>query len=250
LKIITVGSFKGGTAKTSVSLHLGSALAKFHKKKVLLVDLDSQANLTSGLGFDPDEQDSMACVFQKEKKIEEIILKTYLKNLFLAPADTFLERIELTGILASDRYSHERLKEIISSLEYDYIIIDTPPSLCWLTESSLIASCYTLICATPEFYSVKGLQKLSVFIQSISKRHFLSVLGVALSFWHPRGKNNEDFRSVIEKTFPEKLLKTKIRRDIAISEASIFGKPIFETAKKSRAYNDYRDLTKEILKRM
>lgn len=250
MKIITVSSFKGGTAKTSVCLHFGAALAKFHKKKVLLIDLDSQANLTYGLGFDPDEQDSMAPVLQKEKKIEDIILKTDLKNLFLAPADAWLERTEVTGSLASDRYSHERLKDIISQLPYDYILIDTPPSLCWLTESSLIASSQTLICATPEFYSVKGLQKLSEFIKNISKRHSLEVLGIALSFWHPRGKNNQEFHNVIEETFPEKLLQTKIRRDIAISEAAIHGRSVFETAKKSRAYKDYRNLAKEILLRM
>ena len=88
-----------------------------------------------------------------------------MKNLDLIPADTWLERVEVTGPLAADRYSHERLKEILKPLTYDTIIIDTPPSLCWLTESALIASHYSLVCATPEFYSVKGLQRLSQFMQ-------------------------------------------------------------------------------------
>ncbi len=183
---IAVSSFKGGTAKTSTSLHLGAALAKFHQQKVLLIDFDAQANLTAGLGYDPDAQDSIASVLQGTKDIHEVILPSGIANLDLIPADTYLERVEVRGALAADRYSHERLKQILNLLQYDTIIIDTPPSLCWLTESSLIAADYSLVCVSPEFYSVKGLQRLSEFMQSIADRHSLQVLGVALSFWNPR----------------------------------------------------------------
>ncbi len=227
MDIVATSSFKGGTAKTSTSLHIGAALVKFHKKKVLLIDFDAQANLSTGLGFDPDEQDSMAPVLQGEKNIEEVILNTCIPNLDIIPADTWLERVEVTGALASDRYSHERLKEILKPLQYDFIFIDTPPSLCWLTESALIAANYCLICATPDFYSIKGLQRLALFMNNISDRHALKVLGVSLSFWNKRGKSNDVFLEVIEQTFPDKLLKAKIRRDITISEASIYGNPIF-----------------------
>jgi chromosome partitioning protein len=250
MKRITISSFKGGTAKTSTSLHLATALAKFHKHKVLLIDFDAQANLTAGLGYDPDAQDSMASVLQGTKTIEEVILHTNVPNLHLIPADTWLERVEVTGALAADRYSHERLKEVLRPLKYDTIIIDTPPSLCWLTESALIASHYSLVCATPEFYSVKGLQRLATFISNIGDRHSLDVLGVALSFWNPRGKSNKTFLDVIESTFPGKLLETKIRRDISVAEASVYGKSVFETAPKSRATEDYLSLTKEVLKRL
>lgn len=250
MKTITVSSFKGGTAKTSTSLHLGAALAKFHKQKVLLIDFDAQANLTTGLGFDPDSHDSLAPVLQGNKKIEEVILETGIKNLSIIPADTWLERVEVTGALAADRYSHERLKEILSTLDYDVVIIDTPPSLCWLTESALIASQYSLVCATPEFYSVKGLQRLAFFMENISQRHPFSVVGVALSFWNPRGKSNQTFLEVIESTFPGKVLENKVRRDISVSEASVYGKPIFETAPASRAAEDYVALTEELIKRM
>ncbi len=249
MNIIAITSFKGGTAKTSTCLHVGSALSLFHNKKVLLIDFDAQANLTTGLGFDPDEQDSMAVVLQGEKKVEDVILKTSIPNLYIVPADAWLERVEVTGNLAVDRYSHERLKEIIKNLNYDYIFIDTPPSICWLTESALIAANTSLICATPEFYSVKGLQRLAIFINNISERHKLSVLGIALSFWFPRGKSNNDFQKVIEESFPGKLLDSKIRRDIAVSEATIYGKPVFETAPKSRASEDYRALTLELLEK-
>lgn len=250
MKKITVSSFKGGTAKTSTSLHLGAAFAKFFNKKVLLIDFDAQANLTTGLGFDPDEFDSLASVLQGTKKVQDVVLKTDVKNLDLIPADTWLERVETTDKLAQDRYSHERLKEIISRLDYDIVIIDTPPSLCWLTESAMIASDYCLVCATPEFYSVKGLQRLSSFMDQISKRHPFQVLGVALSFWNARGKSNDTFLSVIEETFPGKVLSTKIRRDVSVSEASVHGKPIFEIAPKTRAAEDYHDLAEELLVRL
>ncbi len=250
MKVISVSSFKGGTAKTSTSLHIGSALSLFHNKRTLLIDFDAQANLTTGLGFDPDEQDSMAPVLQGEKAIQEVILKTCIPNMDIIPADTWLERVEVSGSLAADRYSHERLKEILRDLPYDVVLIDTPPSLCWLTESSLIAANYSLVCATPEFYSVKGLQRLSLFINNISERHGTKVLGVALSFWNRRGKSNEAFLKVIEQTFPGKLLQAKIRRDIAVSEATIYGKPIFETAPSARASSDYIALTAEILTRI
>jgi chromosome partitioning protein len=247
---IAISSFKGGTAKTSTSLHLGAAFAKFHKKKVLLIDFDAQANLTTGLGFDPDENDSMANVLQGHKELKEVIQKTSIKNLDIVPADTWLERVEVTGQLAADRYSHERLRDILKDAPYDLIIIDTPPSLCWLTESALIAADHSLVCATPEFYSVKGLERLAQFMESISQRHPLNILGVVLSFWNPRGKSNDAFLDVIESTFPKKLLNSKVRRDITVSEASVFGKPVFEVDPKARASEDYIAVSKELLSRM
>lgn len=250
MDVIAISSFKGGTAKTSTAIHLGCALAKFHKKRVLLIDFDAQANLTTGLGFDPDENDSLAAVLQGEKGINEVLLNTEIKNLDLIPADTWLERVEVTGELAKDRYSHERLKNVLQDLPYDTIIIDTPPSLSWLTESALIAANHTLICATTEFYSVKGLTRLSQFIETIGKRHPINVLGVLLSFWNARGKSNEAFLQVVEQTFPGKLLEAKIRRDISVSEASIFGKPVFETAPLSRASQDFLSAAKELTKRI
>lgn len=250
MTVISVSSFKGGTAKTSTSLHIGAALCKYHNKSVLLIDFDAQANLTTGLGFDPDEQDSMAPVLQGEKSLQDVIIKTCIPKMDIVPADTWLERVEVSGSLAADRYSHERLRDILRGLSYDFIFIDTPPSLCWLTESALIASQYSLVCATPEFYSVKGLQRLSLFINNISERHATKVLGVILSFWNPRGKSNEAFLKVIEQTFPGKLLNAKVRRDIAVSEATIYGKPIFETAPNTRASQDYLGLAAELLTRI
>jgi len=247
---ITVSSFKGGTAKTSTALHLGAALSKFHKKRVLLIDFDAQANLSMGLGFDPDSCDSMAPVLQGTKSLKDVIKKSSVKGLDIVPADTWLERVEVSGPLASDRYSHEKLKQVLDGVDYDFVIIDTPPSLCWLTESALIAATSSLICATPEFYSIKGLERLSQFMNTISERHPMKILGVILSFWNQRGKNNESFLKIIDSAFPGKCFETKIRKDIKVTEASIHGKPLFDIspyAKVSRAAEDYRNLAKELL---
>lgn len=250
MQTIAICSFKGGTAKTSTALHIGAALTKFHRKKILLIDFDAQANLTTGFGFDPDENDSLAQVLQGNKLIENVVLKTPLKGLDLIPADTWLERVEVTGALAADRYSHEKLRDCLQGLSYDFIIIDTPPSLCWLTESALIAAQHALVCTTPEFYSIKGLERLGQFIGSIDQRHPLNILGVILSFWNSRGKSNQAFLDVVERTFPGKVFQNMIRRDIAISEASIYGKPVFDTEPKSRAGMDYKALAKEMLSRL
>jgi chromosome partitioning protein len=250
MQTIAISSFKGGTAKTSTALHIGAALSKYHKKKVLLIDFDAQANLTTGLGFDPDENDSLAPVLQGQKTFADVIRSTNIPSLDLIPADTWLERIEVTGALAADRYSHEKLRDLLSPLKYDFVIIDTPPSLCWLTESALIAAHHTLVCVTPEFYSVKGLERLGQFMESIGQRHPLNILGVVLSFWNQRGKSNQAFLDIIEQTFPQKMFEQKIRRDISVSEASIFGKPVFDTEPESRAAEDYVAITGEILKRL
>jgi len=250
MKVISVCSFKGGTAKTSITLNLGASLAAQHGKRVLLIDFDAQANLTAGLGFDPDNHDSLASVLQDKKSTDEVIVKTPIENLDLIPADTWLERVEVTGVLASDRYSHEKLKKVIEKLDYDFVMIDTPPSLCWLTESALIAATHALVCATPEFYSIKGLQRLSYFMHYISERHPFELIGVVLSFWNARGKSNEGFINVVNETFPEKLLQTKIRRDIAVSEAAIHGKPVFEMRPNSRAAEDFTSLTREVLNQL
>src|SRR5690606_10200264 len=115
---------------------------------------------------------------------------------------------------------------------------------------ALIAAQHTLVCSTPEFYSIKGLERLSQFVESIGQRHPLNVLGVVLSFWNQRGKSNSAFLDVVQRTFPDKAFKHKVRRDISVSEASSYGKPIFETSPASRAAQDFSALTKEILKRL
>lgn len=221
-----------------------------HRQRALLIDFDAQANLTSGLGFDCDSIDSMAVVLRGEKEIDQVIRSTKVPGLDLIAADTWLERIELMSPLASDRYAHERLKHLIAPLDYDWVLIDTPPSLNWLTESALIAAHFVIVSATAEFYSVKGLERLSHFLKAIDKRHPLRLLGVLLSFWNPRGKNNAAFLQLIEQNFPSGIFQARIRKDRAVAEAAILGEPVFASFPKCRASEDFAQLAREVLSRV
>jgi len=249
MHIITLCSFKGGTAKTSTALSVGACLAKFHKKKVLLVDFDSQANLSIGLGIGPDSEKTMVPVLQEKGDVRDMVHPTNIPGLFLIPANAYLDGIERTPQIGSDPYAHERLRRALVPLneEYDFCFIDTPPSLGWLTQSAFFASHYNLICAIPEAYSVIALRRLKEFQESIQKYHPIDVLGVVLTFWDERGAVNKTIIEEIEGSFPHKLLKSKVRRDISVSRAVFQGCPVIDFASEGRAAEDYRELTKEIL---
>lgn len=251
MSIITFCSFKGGTAKTSTALHLGACLAKYHKKKVLLIDFDAQANLSTGVGIEFDCIDAMPLVLKGEKELSTIIRKTCIKGLDIAPANVFLDGIEATSPLAMDLYSHERLRKVLKTCEssYDFVFIDTPPSLGWLTQSAFFASGYTILCVTPEPYSMLGLNRLREYHNTIRENHPLTCLGVLISFWDKLGSANKTYLEAIAASFPGKVFESKIRRDIAISKAIFQGKPVILTHQDARASQDYRALAKEFLAR-
>lgn len=249
MKAIVLCGFKGGTSRTSTCLHLGSFLAKFYKKKVLLIDFDSQANLSTGLGFGTDNLETMVPVLQGKKDIRDVIKKTRVNNLFLIPANTYLDQIESTAPLVSDPYAHERLRKAIRPLDFDFCFIDIPPSLGWLCQSAFYASHHSLICSVPEPYSVLALNRLQKYHDAINKNHTLTVFGILLSMWDERGATNEAFLNGIEEVFPGKVFTTKIRRDVAVNRAILKGLPVFETQPKCRAAEDYASLAKEFLLR-
>jgi chromosome partitioning protein len=246
---ITLCSFKGGTAKTSTALSVGACLAKYHKKRVLLVDFDSQANLSIGLGVGPDSEKTMVPVLQERGKIQDMVRETNIKNLFLIPANAYLDGIERTPQIGSDPYAHERLRRSLALLEkdFDFCFIDTPPSLGWLTQSAFFASNYNLICAIPEAYSVIALRRLKEFQESIQKYHSIDVLGIVLTFWDERGAVNSTILNEINASFPDKLLTSRIRRDVSVSRAVFQGQPVIDFASDGRAAEDYRALTEELL---
>ena len=248
---ITFSSFKGGTSKTSTALHLGSCLAKLHKKKVLLVDFDPQANLSIGLGVGPDSENTIVAVLQDQKTLNEVIVETCVPGLFLVPANAYLDGIEKMLPLANNPYSQEKLREVLETVkgDYDFCFIDTPPSLGWLTQSAFFASQHNLVCAIPEAYSVLALRRLKDFQDSIRKRHTIDVLGVLLSFWDERGAVNQTFLDEIDSSFPGKTFESKIRRDMAVSRAVLKGEPVIITDPNSRAALDYQSLTRELLAR-
>lgn len=249
MKTIVVCGFKGGTARTSTTLHLGAALAKFHKQKVLLIDFDPQANLSTGLGCGTDELETMVPVLQQLNTIDEVIRKTSIEGLDLIVANTYLDQVESTSPLVSDPYAHERLRKSLKDLDYDFCFIDIPPSLGWLCQSAFFASQYSLICSVPEPYSVLALQRLAKYHQAINENHKIEVIGVLLSLWDERGATNKAYTDGIEEEFPDKLFKVKVRKDIAVNRAILEGRSVFETAKTSRVSKDYQELAKEFMSR-
>lgn len=249
---ITMASFKGGTAKSSASLHVASAFSLFHKKRCLLIDFDPQANLSSSLGFSTDDLLTMVPVLQDEKNITEVIKSTRIPKMDIITANTFLDQIEATNPLIGDPYAHERLRVNLKdvSTKYDFCFIDIPPSLNWLCRSAFYAADYSFICAIPEPFSVLAMQRLSKYHVSINRNHQINVLGILLSFWDKRSSINNALIQGIEMAFSGKIFNTKVRRDKAIPKAVLDGKPVFLTEKTSRASKDYQALAKEVLKKI
>lgn len=249
MQTIVFCSFKGGTAKTSTVLHLGAALAKYHDKKVLLIDFDPQADLSTGLGFGTDNDDTMVPVLQGEKKIEEVIQETSVPGLFLITGNTYLDMIESTAPLVSDPYAHERLRKALKPLRYDFCFIDIPPSFGWLCQTAFYAANHSIICAVPQPYSVMALRRLAKYHDAINENHPINLLGVLFSMWDDRGATNKAFLEGVENVFPVKIFSTKIRKDIAVDRAILEGQPVFETNPNSRVVEDYQGLAEEFLQR-
>jgi len=249
---ITTASFKGGTGKTSITLHLAAALSLFHGKKCLLIDSDPQANLSSALGFSPDNLNALPKVLQEEKQIKEVVNGTAIANVDIVLANTYLDQIELMAPLANDSYSHERLREALLFVqkEYDFCFIDIPPSLNWLCRSAFYASNYSIIAAEPEPFSILAMERLAKYHETINKHHKLDVLGVVLSMWDERGSINSAIIEGIEVSFPGKIFDVKIRRDKSIPRAVLDGKPVFFTDKNSRAGDDYTNLVNEVIHKL
>ena len=247
MKTTVLNSFKGGTAKTSTTLHLGAALVKFHKKRVLLIDFDSQANLSTGLGIGCDSLDTMVPVLQGEKRIREVIKETCLPGLFLIAGNTYLDGVESTSPITQDPYSHERLRKSLKSLDFDYCLIDVPPSLSWLTQSAYFASDFSLLSITPEPYSVLALHRLAKFHTMINEHHPIKLMGILLSLWDQRTSINQVFAEGIEELYPQMLFDTRVRRDVSVSKAILQGKSVFDAYPKSRVVEDYKSLTIEFL---
>lgn len=217
----------------------------------MLVDFDSQANLSIGLGFGPDDMNTIVPVLQEQGDIKDVIQKTSIKGLYLIPSNAYLDGVERTPQLGNDPYAHERLRRALKGVEncFDFCFLDTPPSFGWLTQSAFFASQHSVVCAIPEAYSVIALRRLKEFLNSIRQYHDIDVFGVVLSFWDKRGAVNQDFLDEINASFPDVTFSAKIRRDMLVSRAVLKGKTLFEFNEDSRAAKDYKMLADEFMKR-
>ncbi|ANH79177.1 ParA family protein [Candidatus Chlamydia sanziniae] len=246
MKTIVFCSFKGGTGKTTLSLNIGSNLAQYNGKKVLLVDLDPQANLTTGLGIRSTSQYGLDNIFRNTAAIYDVIHSTKIENLDIIPSNILLESLRGINQDVSLTVHHlylalERVKE-----KYDVCILDTPPSLGILTQEAFLAATHLVICLTPEPFSILGLQKIKEFCSTVNSGLSLEVLGVVLSFWNERNSTNVTYLNIIESIYKDKILSSKIRRDVALSRALLKETSVSNAYPSSRANKDILSLTKEL----
>jgi chromosome partitioning protein len=252
MKVICIFNQKGGVGKTTSNINICAYLA-MEGYKVLAVDIDPQGNTTSGLGFDKKKLNlSVYDVLTSDVDINEVVKECDLiKNLFVIPSTMELAGAEVELIGKPNR--EVILKKQLSLLkeEYDYIFIDCPPSLGFLTINALCASDSVLIPIQCEFYALEGVGQLVNTIQLVKKslNKSLEVEGVIMSMYDGRTNLSNDVVSEVKKYFKDKVYEATIPRNIRLAEAPSFGLPIMLYDDKCRGAEAYENLTKEFLTR-
>jgi len=249
VKVIAFVNQKGGTGKTTSCINIAAALA-LKDYKILLLDLDGQANTTISLGVNPLElKRSIYDVLLNHIELERIIQPSPRKNLWLGPANT-----ELANSDISLEGHQTRLKEIIQPYKkkFDFFLIDCPPSLSLLTVNALSASDGVIIPILCDYLSLEGLKQLLLSIEKVKHRfnHSLTILGILPNkVDHRRNLTNETLE-LIRKEFPKEIFKTEVPVCAALAEAPSFGRDIFGYTSWSTGAAAYREVTDEILKRI
>ena len=247
--IIAVANQKGGVGKTTTSVNVSACLA-YLGKKVLLVDIDPQGNATSGVGI--EKGDIEHCVYNilvDDRDAEEIIQETIVENLYVIPSTIQLAGAEIELVPTISR--EVRLKRALMKVEknFDYIIIDCPPSLGLLTINSLTAANAVLIPVQCEYYALEGLSQLLNTVRLVQK-HLnmdLEIEGVLLTMLDARTNLGIQVIEEVKKYFQEKVYRAIIPRNVRLGEAPSHGKPIIVYDPKSRGAEVYLDLAKEVL---
>lgn len=250
--VISVTNQKGGVGKTTTSVNLAFYIAKLGYR-TLLIDFDPQGNATSGLGFDKQSiEATMADVVSEKAKLDDIVLETKHKNLYLAPTTSTLANCEVELAQAEKRFS--RLKSAIESStgSYDVVIIDSPPSLSLLTVNGLIAAKYVLLPVQAEFYALEGLGQLLETMKLVRKgmNPMLELLGVLPTMLDSRTTLSTQVHEEIKKHFPGKVFKATIPRNIRLAEAPSHGLPVGVYDKFSKGARAYKALAKEVMERV
>lgn len=250
-KTIAIANQKGGVGKTTTAINLGACLAELGKE-VLLVDVDPQGNTTSGLGFNRADIDH--CVYDLllgNASPGEVLKETFLKGFFLVPATIRLAgaEVELVSMVGREN----RLKEAMKLLnrDFDFILIDCPPSLGLLTLNALAWATDVLVPIQCEYYALEGLGQLTNTLNMV--RNFLNpslkLFGVLLTMFDARTVLSQQVEEEVRRVFKEKVFRTVVPRNVRLSEAPSHGLPIILYDNTSKGAMAYRELAREVLKK-
>ncbi len=246
--VIAVLNQKGGVGKTTTAVNVATYLAR-EGQSVLLVDLDPQANSTSGLGH--QKVDNQAGTYEvllgQAKAIDAV--KPIFDKLYLLPTDARLAALEVELVDRTDR--EQALKQALALADYDYIIIDCPPALSLLTVNALTAADSLLIPVQAEYYALEGLSQLLQVVQMVrtSLNPSLELLGVVMTMYDPRTTLSGQVKQEVERHFGDKVFDVVIPRNVRLAEAPSHGKPIADYDKWSKGAKAYKHLAKEVHKR-
>ena len=248
-KIIAIANQKGGVGKTTTSVNLGAGLAQVGKK-VLLVDIDAQGNATTGVGIEKSELDQ--CIYNvlvEDADVQGVIQKTATENLDVLPATIQLAGAEIELVPTISR--EVRLQRALQPVrdEYDYIIIDCPPSLGLLTINALTAADSVIIPVQCEYYALERLSQLLNTVR-LGQKHLnknLAIQGVLLTMLDARTNLGIQVIDEVKKYFRDKVYRSIIPRNVRLSEAPSHGKPIMQYDAKSRGAEVYIDLAEEVI---
>jgi len=247
-RIIAVANQKGGVGKTTTTVNLGAALAELDYR-VLVIDLDPQGNATTGLGVEARNfEHSMYDVIMRDLPLEDAIEPTSVKNLFVAPATIDLAGVEIELVPAFSR--ELKLKRAIDTVvdDFDFVIIDCPPSLGLITVNGLAAADEVLVPIQCEYYALEGLSQLlrNVNLVSTNLNQTLEVSTIVLTMYDARTRLSVDVANEVREHFSERVCRAVIPRTVRLSEAPSFGQPITVFDPTSRGAVAYRELAKEV----
>ena len=246
--VICITNQKGGVGKTTTAVNLGYYLAK-DKFKVLIIDFDPQGNATSGLGIlKKDLKATMTDVVLGQATLSDAILETKYKNLYIAPTTPELANAEVEMTKLNKKFV--QLKMAINRVEsdFDYIIIDSPPSLSLLTVNGMIAANYLLLPVQTEFYALEGVAQLLDSMKLVKKamNPGLKLLGVVATMYDKRTSLSVEVLAEIRKYFKDKVFETTIPRNVRVAEAPSHGVPVGSYDKFSKGAKAYKELAKEV----
>ena len=248
-RIIALVNQKGGVGKSTTAVNLGAALA-VEGRRVLVVDCDPQGNTTTGFGVDKHGmQRDIYNVLMQEASIDDVAIATEIDTLTLVPATINLAgaEIELVSMLSRETRLRQALQPVAS--RYDFVLIDCPPSLGLLTINALTAAEEAIIPVQAEYYALEGLSQLTAVVRRVREalNPSLHVSGVLVTMFDGRTRLAMEVLDELEKYFPQQMFKTQIPRNIRLSEAPSFGKPVILFDVKSRGAQAYISLAKELL---